>query len=266
MLVFSSDLSRRCAALRCAALRCAALRCAALRCAALRCAALRCAALRCAALRCAALRQIVVDDLFHLYCVIGSSHCNFTESHNYDPAPVASVTPLAQPVANNNVLRRLWGGGVKAILVLIISTTLAVVYSPSPVSGMPLNLKLPLREYCSTQLHSPSSRSTLSSRAIIFFLLSSWDVRPAIVRVTLSSLSDSACGYKADHNVLNTPSSFSSSTNLFAIIPVSPTSLSVTLEGFRAFGMFFSRNYLPHKSAVSRHGSHLGPTREKKSR
>jgi len=80
----------------------------------------------------------------------------------------------------------------------------------------------------------------------IFSLLSIWDGRLAIVYVSLSSLSDSTCGYRADLNFLSTPSSSSRSTNFIAITSVLPTSLPVTLEGFRAFGMFFSRNYLPH--------------------
>ena len=53
-----------------------------------------------------------------------------------------SLTTFAQPVANNNVLLRHWGWEVKAISVLMISTTLAAVSSPFTVSGMPQNLKL----------------------------------------------------------------------------------------------------------------------------
>jgi len=68
---------------------------------------------------------------------------------------------------------------------------------------------------------------------------------------------DSAGGYKADHKGLSTPSSYSSSMNLTAITPVSPTSLSVTLEGFALWHVFLEIT-LPTKTAVSRHGSHLG--------
>ena len=39
------------------------------------------------------------------------THRDFIEANNYDAAPVASVTPLAQPVANKNVIVRHWGGG-----------------------------------------------------------------------------------------------------------------------------------------------------------
>ena len=44
--------------------------------------------------------------------------------------------------------------------------------------------------------------------------------------------------------------------NFIAITSVLPTSLSVALEGFRAFGMFFFLEItFPTKSAVLRHGS-----------
>jgi len=45
--------------------------------------------------------------------------------------------------------------------------------------------------------------------------------------------------------------------NFITITSVIPTSLPVTLEGFRAFGMFFSRIISPTKSVVLCHGSHL---------
>ena len=114
-------------------------------------------------------------------------------------------------------------------------------------------LPLVLRNQLLALITPCPSPSTFSSRAVILFsLLSSWDVRPAIVCVSLSSLSDSACGYKADFIFRSTSSSLSSSMNFMNITSVLPTSLSVTLEGFRAF--FTS----PTKSAGLRHGSHLG--------
>ena len=132
---------------------------------------------------------------------------------------------------------------------------LAVVSSPSPVSGMPLNLKLPLREYCSTLSHSPSSRSTLSSRAVICFSLrSSWDVRPAIVRVSLSSLSDSAWGYKADLKVLSTPS-HSVAQRTSSPSPHSVTDITVNDTGGLSYFWHIYFSKLPSPRNVRSHAT-----------